>query len=80
MPFRANVTAAAAAANATASTSRRNISLGANTRRDRYVDVPEEEAGLLERGEYRDGEETGREEEPGSPYSVCFRFVATGEV
>ena len=75
MPFRANVTTAAAAG-----TSRRSILLGANTRKDTYVDDPEEEARLLESGEYRDGEDTGREEEPGSPYSVCFRFVATREL
>ena len=79
MPFRANVTTAAAATNAPLSTARRNILRGATTRRDRYVDDPEEEAGLLERGEYHE-EETGSEREPGSPYPVCFRFLAAGEV
>ncbi|KAF8064332.1 hypothetical protein FPV67DRAFT_215232 [Lyophyllum atratum] len=48
------------------SSSRHNLRAGKRTRNDRYVDDPEEEAGLLRRGDYAEEFEV-EEDEPGTP-------------
>lgn len=61
-----NVTFAAS----TSTTSRRNLRIGKNARKDRYVDDPEEEAGLLQRNMYDDDGFGGEQEDPSSPDQV----------